>query len=51
VLAELENQVAGEILDRGDRRERLTEALGLEPIEAGLLQFGISSTCGIFANV
>jgi hypothetical protein len=39
MLAELEDQVTGEIFDRGDRRERLGQALGLEPIEAGFLQF------------
>ncbi len=38
VLAELENQVTGKVLDRGYRGKRLGEAFGLEPIEAGLLQ-------------
>ena len=38
VLAELQDQVAGEVFDRGDRSERLSQALGLEPIEAGLLE-------------
>jgi hypothetical protein len=39
MLAELEDQVAGEIFDRRDRSERFAETFGLEPIEAGLLQF------------
>ena len=38
VLAELENQVAGEVFDRRDRGKRFRKAFGLEPIEAGLLQ-------------
>ena len=38
VLAELEDQVTGEILDRRDRGERFRQTLGLEPIEASLLQ-------------
>ncbi len=39
VLAELQHEVAGEILDRGDRRERIGQALADEPLEARLLQF------------
>src|SRR5579875_1990625 len=38
MLAELEDKVAGEILDRRDRSERFGQALGLEPVEARLLE-------------
>ena len=39
MLAEFEDQVPGEVLDRANRIERLGQTLGLEPLEAGLLQF------------
>src|SRR5580658_1682552 len=39
MLAELEDQVAGEVFNWRYRSEGFGQTLGLEPIEAGLLQF------------
>src|ERR671912_766911 len=36
-LPELDRERAGVVLDRGDVRDRLSEALVLEPLERGLL--------------